>query len=76
MLRNYLSILSIIVVSLLCFVCCSNSSTNDATIEESMPAVVHDTVRLVVGGDLMQHMPQVAAARTKQGGYDYTKSLH
>ena len=78
MLKNYLSILSIIVASLLCFVCCSNSSTNDATnvsIEESMPAVVHDTVRLVVGGDLMQHMPQVAAARTKQGGYDYTKSL-
>lgn len=40
------------------------------------PAVVRcDTVRLVFGGDLMQHMPQVTAARTAEGGYDYTASF-
>lgn len=34
-----------------------------------------DTVRLVFGGDLMQHLPQVSAARTADGGYDYRRSF-
>ena len=32
-------------------------------------------VRIVALGDLMQHMPQVTAARTPRGGYDYTRSF-
>lgn len=38
------------------------------------PTVACDTVRLVFGGDFMQHMPQVDAARTADGGYDYSRS--
>lgn len=32
-------------------------------------------VRIVAAGDLMQHMPQVTAARTARGTYDYTESF-
>lgn len=32
-------------------------------------------VRLVFAGDLMQHIPQVNAARTNVGSYDYTSSF-
>ena len=38
------------------------------------PTVACDTVRLVFGGDFMQHMPQVVAARTADGEYDYSRS--
>ena len=31
--------------------------------------------RLVFGGDIMQHYPQVYAARNNQGGYDYSESF-
>jgi poly-gamma-glutamate capsule biosynthesis protein CapA/YwtB (metallophosphatase superfamily)/CubicO group peptidase (beta-lactamase class C family) len=31
--------------------------------------------RLIFGGDLMQHIPQVNAARNDNGGYDYSKSF-
>lgn len=31
--------------------------------------------RLVFGGDIMQHYPQVYAARDNQGGYDYSESF-
>lgn len=78
MLRYYYSLLLLLATSLLCFACCSNSKSNTAPqepIEVSKPSIASDTVRLVVGGDLMQHIPQVTAARTKQGGYDYTTSF-
>jgi poly-gamma-glutamate synthesis protein (capsule biosynthesis protein) len=32
-------------------------------------------VRLVLAGDLMQHVPQVKAARNSEGGYDYAESF-
>lgn len=32
-------------------------------------------VRIVAAGDLMQHLPQVTAARDAQGRYDYTESF-
>ena len=32
-------------------------------------------VRIVALGDLMQHTPQLTAARTPRGGYDYTRSF-
>ena len=32
-------------------------------------------VRIVAAGDLMQHLPQVTAARNEQGRYDYTESF-
>jgi poly-gamma-glutamate synthesis protein (capsule biosynthesis protein) len=37
------------------------------------PCSLH--ARLVLAGDLMQHLPQVKAARTPDGGYDYTESF-
>jgi len=39
------------------------------------PSARCDTVRLVFGGDLMQHMPQVSAARRSDGRYDYRESF-
>lgn len=39
------------------------------------PVINSDTIRLVFGGDLMQHMPQVDAARTADGTYDYSESF-
>lgn len=38
------------------------------------PQIDSDTVRLVFGGDFMQHMPQVRAAEQSDGSYDYTTS--
>lgn len=38
------------------------------------PTIKSDTIRLVFGGDFMQHLPQVVAARTDDGGYDYSHS--
>lgn len=38
------------------------------------PVVKSDTIRLMFGGDVMQHMPQVNAART-DSGYDYRPSF-
>ncbi|MDR2041357.1 MAG: CapA family protein [Tannerella sp.] len=37
------------------------------------PCTLH--ARLMLAGDLMQHMPQVKAARMSDGGYDYTESF-
>lgn len=41
----------------------------------SAPQITSDTVRLVFGGDLMQHMPQIKAARQGDGTYDYSRSF-
>ena len=38
------------------------------------PVITRDTIRLLFGGDFMQHMPQVNAARTPDGSYDYSRS--
>jgi poly-gamma-glutamate synthesis protein (capsule biosynthesis protein) len=43
--------------------------------DSSAPQITSDTVRLVFGGDLMQHMPQIKAARQGDGTYDYSRSL-
>lgn len=53
--------------------CSEGQKSHAAAYEE--PVEVQDTTRhitLVFAGDLMQHMPQINAARTK-GGYDYTE---
>ncbi len=42
--------------------------------KDEAPLVKSDTIRLMFGGDLMQHMPQVNAARTKTG-YNYNSSF-
>ena len=43
---------------------------------EHAPAqTAHRRVRIVALGDLMQHTPQLTAARTPRGGYDYTRSF-
>ena len=62
----------------------ANRGNRNYTADEdsSEPAVVEpeviinsDTIRLIFGGDFMQHTPQVDAARTADGGYDYTPSI-
>ena len=62
----------------------ANRGNRNHTADEdsSEPAVVEpeviinsDTIRLIFGGDFMQHTPQVDAARTADGGYDYTPSI-
>lgn len=40
---------------------------------DTVPEVVTTRLSLVFAGDLMQHMPQINAARTKGGDYDYTE---
>ena len=78
MIRQYIILISVVVASLISFASCSSSCARSRcadVVEPSEPVVVSDTVRIVVGGDLMQHMPQVNAARTSKGGYDYTPSL-
>lgn len=37
--------------------------------------ITSDTIRLVFGGDLMQHMPQITAAKQSDGSFDYTPSF-
>lgn len=49
--------------------------TKPIEVTEEPKPITTDTIRLLFGGDLMQHMPQVYAARTTDGGYDYTTSL-
>ena len=39
------------------------------------PTIQSDTVRLVFGGDLMQHLPQVEAAQCADGSFDYSRSF-
>ena len=70
--RNYLYILLATIASLLF---AELHSTNKRTATIAKPLVKSDTVRLVFGGDLMQHLPQVEAAQTDDGGYDYTRSF-
>ena len=50
-------------------------SDGDASAMPVEPVITSDTVRLIFGGDLMQHMPQVTAALTADGSYDYTESF-
>ena len=49
-------------------------SAHNAENTPDTPTIECDTVRLMFGGDFMQHMPQVNAARTADGGYDYSQS--
>ena len=66
----------ILVIATLLLGAACNTSTPEPKeiIEESAPTIACDTIRLVFGGDFMQHMPQVVAARTAEGGYDYSRS--
>lgn len=55
---------------------CADSAptpTTGETINERV--ITTDTIRLMFGGDLMQHIPQINAARKSDGSYDYTTSF-
>ena len=53
------------------FSCCTgNAQGGTETTTEPEPPQEHQ-VTLIFGGDLMQHEPQIKAARTSQGTYDY-----
>lgn len=51
----------------------ANSGADDSIVVPK--PVTTDTVRLIFGGDLMQHIPQINAARKVGGGFDYTRSF-
>lgn len=54
----------------------THSTTTIAPVEalSEAPVITTDTIRLLFGGDFMQHMPQVNAARTPDGSYNYSRS--
>lgn len=54
--------------------CNTKTPTTDNVAEDTTPIIACDTIHLLFGGDFMQHMPQVVAARTAEGGYDYSRS--
>ena len=43
--------------------CNTKTPTTDNVAEDTTPIIACDTIRLLFGGDFMQHMPQVVAAR-------------
>ncbi len=53
----------------------SQSMPEPEEMAEEKVVITCDTIRLLFGGDFMQHLPQVQAARTPDGGYDYTPSI-
>jgi poly-gamma-glutamate synthesis protein (capsule biosynthesis protein) len=59
---------------LLVYTSCNRTPSAESSTEEIKKTSKCDTVRLVFGGDLMQHGPQINAARTKSG-FDYTPSF-
>ena len=63
---------TLLFLSLLLVSSCINKSVSTA---DKTP-VQTKQVRLVFGGDLMQHKPQVYAARDTSGGFDYSESLY
>ena len=76
--RTTLEILYIAIATLLSLFAASSLSdsleqSTDHTSAE--PIIRTDSVRLVFGGDFMQHMPQVNAARQEDGSYNYTESI-
>lgn len=75
--NNITAILYITTVTLLslCGGCAGSAPTPsmEETIKERV--ITTDTVRLMFGGDLMQHLPQISAAQQSDGSYDYTASF-
>ena len=68
-------ILALAAASLMLGTSCNiKTPTTDNVAEDTTPIIACDTIRLLFGGDFMQHMPQVVAARTAEGGYDYSRS--
>lgn len=72
-LSTILAICMAIILSLGVVILSSNEHHTTRSPQPTLPST--DTIRLVFGGDLMQHMPQVHAARTEDGGYDYSRSM-
>ena len=54
------------------FSCCVGNAQggNESTVEPAEPQ--EHQVTLLFGGDIMQHEPQIKAARTANGTYDYS----
>ena len=65
-------ILTLAIATLMLGASCRTTPITPST--EESTKVECDTIRLVFGGDFMQHMPQVNAARTEDGNYDYSNS--
>ncbi len=75
--RNRVITLSIVAVALCCGILlflrpAHRPATADPT---PRPTIHSDTVRLIFGGDLMQHTPQISAALNSEGEYDYSASF-
>lgn len=66
---RYISFLALVVCGCLTLMASPHSSDDEPA--DSAPA----HLRIVVGGDFMQHLPQVEAAYRADGSYDYSTSL-
>ena len=53
---------------------CTPKAKRADYIEDTDSALTRQA-RLVFAGDLMQHLPQIGAARTESGQYDYSESF-
>lgn len=67
-----LSHILVLAATALLAVGCTTTPKTETT-EAETPVIACDTIRLLFGGDFMQHLPQVEAARTADGGYDYSR---
>ena len=72
--RAVFNILSIFLSVFVVTSCCDNKAMTIEFLPEPQAEVRIDTVCLMFGGDLMQHIPQVRAAY-KSGKYDYSTSF-
>lgn len=72
--KHLLSTLTLALITLMIAPSCTTTTPTTTAVIEA-PQHTSDTIRLVFGGDLMQHMPQVEAARTAEGSYDYSRSM-
>lgn len=79
--RNFAAIMKsnitaiILIFISLCGGCADSAPTptTGETINERV--ITTDTIRLMFGGDLMQHLPQITAAQQSDRSYDYTASF-
>lgn len=71
--RSILAIFAAITVAIIAVVATSPHRSYDPS--EPLPQCTTDTICLVFGGDFMQHLPQVEAARTAEGSYNYSSSI-
>ena len=76
--NNITAILYITTVTLLSLCVATHGkeyNSRPCSMEVAKEVITTDTIRLMFGGDLMQHLPQITAAQQSNGSHDYTTSF-